>query len=276
MTDYNCTTTTNGTETNSNPVANFYLVALWSVSGSLYFLGEALRKGGAVNRFFVLPLVSMLCAVSFIFIDLNLLFVTGLCDDVRRRLMVAEYALDTPSSIALDLAYFFRLRVVIDAAKDTGSISPLLDKLSYLLLVVPLSWPACDILSIVSLYHDNLGNMAGGKFAQYVIGAWNIALALNDLVMHFGFLIFILKLAATATVKMKRRLIVVAILLSSNSFGLMAGAIWNFFNAQVGTILIYSFWLNNTFVFLILNKTVGMALKRTPSSTSKTGSGRTK
>eukprot|EP01126_Amoeba_proteus_P065344 TRINITY_DN9279_c0_g1_i1.p1 TRINITY_DN9279_c0_g1~~TRINITY_DN9279_c0_g1_i1.p1 ORF type:complete len:279 (+),score=35.51 TRINITY_DN9279_c0_g1_i1:105-941(+) len=255
--------------TRSHLIANFYLLSMWSVGGSLYFLVEIMKKSGVTNKFFLLPSISLICALAFIFIDLNLFFITDICDDLRNGLEVTQYVLDSLTTISLELAYFFRLRVVINSAKRTGAVSPVLDYLSYLLLFVPATWVVCDILTIVALFNEDLKKKADGKFSQYIFGSWNLALAINDLIMHFGFMIFVLKLTSTATLKMRNKLILVATLLSFNSFGVMIGSIWNFINPDVGRVLIYSFWLSNTFVFLFLNKTVGNVTKHGAKSAQK-------
>jgi hypothetical protein len=103
--------------------------------------------------------------------------------------------------------------VAIKAARSTNSLPAILDYLSYLLLV-PLTWPVCDILAICALYNEDLATRSNGNFSLFVVGAWNIALAIN---IHFSFVYIVINMSFSGVHKRGRNnLITITAVLALN------------------------------------------------------------
>eukprot|EP01126_Amoeba_proteus_P012222 TRINITY_DN15020_c0_g1_i2.p1 TRINITY_DN15020_c0_g1~~TRINITY_DN15020_c0_g1_i2.p1 ORF type:complete len:480 (-),score=66.30 TRINITY_DN15020_c0_g1_i2:283-1722(-) len=243
-----------------NGFANFYLISLWSVGGSLFVLGVMMKQPNwHVNPFFILPSITLVAATTFVIIDLNFLINRDISEKTARGLIVTQWCVDAISTICIELAYFWRLRVAVQVAIRVHSIPFWVEYVLWVMLIPPLSYPICDIIAICALYSPTLANAANGKLVQIVTGVWAIIVALNDLFMHGGFIIMVLNMAMgkkdAAVQAHKRSLVVIAIILGINPLGYLIGGIVNLIepSPQIGTILIYSFWLNNVFVFLLLN-----------------------
>jgi hypothetical protein len=256
---------------NNNGVANFYLVALCSVGLSL----RGLLKMKKYNTpFFYLPMTSLLASIAFIFLDLNQLFYPDMDEHTKKIIGTTMCVLDLFGSISLQFAYYLRLRMVVKAARTTRSIPRWLDLASHLFLLCPISWPVADAIPIWCIWDEEAARMSGGRLSQQVTGAWNLLLAVNDLGMHIGFVFGVVHMLSLRG-KKKKDAIYLATLLCVNSLGLVAAAVMIFFDAQIGTILGYSFWLNNVLVFLVVNSILRHAksssVSRTPNSSSGSG-----
>lgn len=240
------------------PVANLYFVALWSTGASFTLLIQAKDKR---SRFFWLPLIALVMANIFVWIDLNYSIQQIKYSDLN-ALTITQLVVDYFTSIALGWAYAFRLRLIVFSGVATGAIHPFWAKFVLLFFIIPATYVACDILGIIVLYDSDLAAKADGEFQTYVFGAFNVALIMNDLFMHISFCYLLLTQLKTVNDVRRRRFIFISVLLACNSIGHLAGCVYNFFNSTVGTIWLYTFWVNNTLVFLLLNKTIASTLRK--------------
>jgi len=238
-----------------NEIAVLYLFGLCSVGLSLHHLYE--KRANWRSPFFFLPLTTLVTAFSFILIDLNRYFVVHSTDSLN-AMTIAQFVLDYPSSIAIDVAYFLRLRVVLKAEKEWSGNKALLYS-SYGLLLIPVSWIVPDTVGILSVFYDQMA-----EISLYFFGVWNIGLAVNELIMHGFFVHHVLTKVPTVQSNPAARLYLfgIAAILSFNSLILLAGGIVNIFDGQIGTTIIYSSWITNVWVFLALNEAVGTVLGR--------------
>ena len=167
--------------------------------------------------------------------------------------------------------YAFRLKLIVNSGISTGAIPSVYKILVLIFFIIPAIYIVCDILAIIAIYNNKLSKLSEGKFTQYVFGAFNIALISNDICMHFCFVYFLLKQIQNVSKKERRNIIIFSMFLCSNSFAHLAGCIYNFFYPLVGTIWLYTFWLNNVLVFLILNIMITKTLKKRKKQFSKPG-----
>jgi len=246
-----------------NEIAVLYIFGLCTVGLSVHHLYE--KRSNWRSPFFFLPVTTLITALCFIIIDLNRYFVVHSPDSLN-AMTVAQFALDYPSSIAIDVAYFLRLRVVLKAEKAWSGNTIILYA-SYGLLLIPVSWIVPDAIGILSVYYLPLSNIS-----IYFFGVWNIGLAVNELIMHVFFVHHVLTKIPSVKSNTSARVYLfgIAVILSVNSLILLSGGITNIFDPQIGTTLIYSSWITNVWVFLALNEAVGTVLGRSKEELTKT------
>ena len=91
--------------------------------------------------------------------------------------------------------------------------------------------------------------------------------------MEFSFAYILLTRLTRVNRKLQIRFGITAAALSVDTLGMLAGGIVSFFYGQLGTQIVYSFWLVNVWVFLMMNEQVNRALRKRSSSMSG-GSGK--
>lgn len=91
--------------------------------------------------------------------------------------------------------------------------------------------------------------------AAYFFGIWNITIAVSEFIMHSVF-VYIIITRVRRTKNSAKKMIQLSILVGVNSVLLLVGGIWNVFDSQVGTVIIYSSWLADTWCFLLINAAV--------------------
>lgn len=240
--------------------ANVYFIGYATIGVSLALFANLIQRGQWKSPFFFFPLVTFCCACVYNTLDFNLAFMV-MTPEAIRAFYTVEATLDAPSSICMDLAYWLRMRVLLDAQKKTGKLHPILDYGSYLLLYVPLLWLVTDLVNIFSLWlPDMIEWNQGNKFT----GSFNIALAINETIMHFYFVYQIIKgISGAAKSKDICFLIATSVALSSMPLMLGAGAIVMFFQPIIGSYIMNSAWLSNVAVFLCLNRAIRKVVGKT-------------
>jgi len=240
-------------------IYSLYIFSLFSFGASaqnLYLLART-TKTGWKNTFVILPFITLITATSYIFLDLQRAFSGGFDDETSRQVSVAQYLLDFPSSVALQLALWLRLRVLLRAESKLGSF-PILEQLSKILLVIPFTWIIADIMGIIGLYKEDYL-----EISVKIVGIYNILTGVYDILLHSGFIyLFVSRIPSMKKNKQqKKKIIAVAVFICLNSVGLAFGGIYSFFDAVAGYVIIYSTWLVEVFVFMMLNDIVGSILK---------------
>ena len=244
-----------------NPVVILYVVGLWSVGASCMLLAK--KKDFYRSHHFFLPLISLVCSTTFITIDLSIYIFPVTKQNTLEGLITTQLVLDGITSMALGMAFFLRLNFMMNTAKKTSLFNAYAYWAVNVFAVVPMLYWVVDVVGIVALYVPDFAARCNGHITQYAFGAGNIALSINDLGMHATFVYVLLSQMKSCISKLRKRLIFTTVFLSLNSMGLLTGAIWSFFNGQIGTVVVYVFWINNVFVYLILNVSIHQVFKKT-------------
>ena len=250
-----------------NPVVILYVVGLWSVGASCLLLAK--KKDFYRSHHFYLPLISLFCSTTFITIDLSIYIFPVTKHDTLEGLITTQLLLDGITSMALGMAFFLRLKFMMDTAKKTSLFNAFAYWAVNVFAIVPMLYWVVDVVGIVALYVPDFAARCNGHVTQYAFGSGNIALSINDLGTHATFVYVLLSQMKSCASKLRKRLILTTVFLSLNSMGLLTGAIWSFFNGQVGTVIAYVFWINNVFVFLILNVSINQVFKKMRTASSK-------
>jgi hypothetical protein len=256
-----------------NGLVNIYLISLWTVGGSAWLIFTTFRNHGwqACNSLIILPIIAWIATLAFIILDINLvLYQTSITPSNSIKIQTTQWVLDCPSAVALHFAYYFRLQVALQPAKEMKNAPPFLDRLSRAFLVVPISWPVYNTLAICYLWIPELQTWARGHFLNIVVGVWNIGSAVYSIFMHCGFVWVVIRMIGDNPLRkrLKATLIIIAAVLVFNPFGLLMGSIWSFWDLPTGTVIIYSTWLNEVLVYLLLNITIthGLAQLQKPEN----------
>ena len=250
-----------------NPVVILYVVGLWSVGASCMLLAK--KKDFYRSHHFFLPLISLVCSTTFITIDLSIYIFPVTKQNTLEGLITTQLVLDGITSMALGMAFFLRLNFMMNTAKKTSLFNAYAYWAVNVFAVVPMLYWVVDVVGIVALYVPDFAARCNGHITQYAFGAGNIALSINDLGMHATFVYVLLSQMKSCISKLRKRLIFTTVFLSLNSMGLLTGAIWSFFNGQIGTVVVYVFWINNVFVYLILNVSIHQVFKKMRTASSQ-------
>lgn len=254
---------------NYDYVYTLYLAAFFSAGPAITLLWKNYQRRG-LTSFFLLPLIAFISIIIYMVIDLNFAWShprISTDSDTYRRLSTVQFVVDAISGVALGWAYVLRLRIVINTSVQFGEMPYWLGLLAWFTAVMPTIYPASDIVGIVVTWDESLATCCNGNLTTYLYGSFNVAFALNDLIMECA-LAYILFSRTLIDRQRKRRLIVIAMALSLDSAGLLAGAIVTFFESQLGVQIVYSFWLVNVWVFMETNRVLGKTLEGKKSTTS--------
>src|SRR3989338_5469052 len=251
----------------SNPVVILYVVGLWSVGASCLLLAK--KKDFYRSHHFFLPLISLFCSTTFITIDLSIYIFPVTKQNTLEGLITTQLVLDGITSMALGMTFFLRLKFMMDTAKKTSLFNAYAYWAVNIFAIVPMLYWVVDVVGIVALYVPDFAARCNGRVTQYAFGSGNIALSINDMGMHATFVYVLLSQMKSCASKLRNRLVLTTIFLSLNSMGLLTGAIWSFFNGQIGTVIVYVFWINNVFVYLILNVSIHQVFKKMRTASSQ-------
>lgn len=252
---------------------NMYYIALFTVGGSAWLIFIAFRTHGwaACNALILLPVISWISTLVYVILDLNLYLYKDTMDPwTHKRIEVVQWVLDAPSAMALHFAYYYRLLVALGAAGEMNEVPLKLDRWAKLFLIVPCSWPVLDILGICSVYIPEIVAWSDGLFLNIIICAWNIGSALFSIFMHMSFVFVVIHMIGSNPIKRKTKinLLVIALILVMNPCGLLLASIWSYWDLDTGKVIIYSTWLNEILVYLLLNITITHALSSITKSQS--------
>jgi hypothetical protein len=245
-------------------VYSLYPLAFISVGGALPLMHRVYQRHG-VSRFWVLPLISMIFSMLYMQIDMNRAWggtmISTFNDDV---LSVIQNLCDMFSSVALGWAYVFRFRVVVRAWVNMPSSSApkWIAHLSWIVAIMPIIYPTVDIVGIIGIYDSWIGSeCCGGTLVNDVYGAFNIAWAINEIIMEISFAVILVKWMHSVSKTRKRVFLLTAVALSVDSVGMLAGGIVSLFYSQLGTQIVYFFWLINVWVFMMSNEQVSRLIR---------------
>jgi len=252
---------------NNSYIYTLYIFALLTVGASTQKLVHLASNSGKgwLNIFVILPLITLVTATVYIILDIERAFSHGLTDDQLIFVNITQYVLDFPSSVCLQVVLWVRLHILLKAESKLGSFT-VLSHVIKVLLFVPITWIIVDTLGIVVTFRTEYTQIAVDIF-----GFYNILTGVYDIILHSIFLyIFIYRVPSVRNnQKWKRKLTFLIVVVVINSAGLAFGGIYSFFDGPSGYVIIYATWLNEVFVFLLLNDIVGTMLKSSKATKSQ-------
>jgi len=262
------TNTTEVTEDSNHYIYTLYIFAFftWGASAQkLYKLVYTTSKG-FLNIFVILPLITLITATLYIILDLERAFSGGFTDEQALMVSIAQYCLDFPSSVCLQLALWIRLHILLKAESKLGSF-PILSQVVKILLFVPLTWCVCTIMGILGLFYKEYETISVD-----IVGLYNVLTGVYDILLHSIFLyLFLNRIPSVRNLKAWRRMLTsLVVIVSFNSVGLAFGGAYSFYDPLAGYVIIYATWLVEVFVFLLLNDVVGTMLKSSKKSQTHT------
>jgi len=157
--------------------------------------------------------------------------------------------MDCPSAICLFLALWLRLNIVLKAESKLGSF-PKLRQYCKIFLIDPIAWPIVDIMGILGTLNSDYHYWAD-KIAFY----FNMIGGIFIVLMHSIFLYIIAHRIPSIknNPKFKHRIILVMVGITMNSSILSMGGVYSNFNPLNGFVIVYSSWLMEVYLFLLLN-----------------------
>src|SRR3989338_9026493 len=168
-----------------NPVVILYVVGLWSVGASCLLIEK--KKDFYRSHHFFLPLISLVCNTTFITIDLSIYIFPVTKHTTLEGLITTQLVLDGITSMALGMAFFLRLKFMMNTAKKTYLFNAYAYWAVNLFAIVPMLYWVVDVVGIVALYAPGFAVRCNGRITQYSFGSGIIALSINDIGMHAAF-----------------------------------------------------------------------------------------
>ena len=246
-----------------------YMISFISIGPTISLLADNFRRHGH-NRFFYMVSTNLFTSSFLMLISANIAWAHDIDDYTLRVLHTIQYICDAIGAVALGGAYVLRIRVVVNARRATKEISRTADLATWLLAFMPIAYPTVSVIGIVSVWNSSLANCCDGHLSAYIFASFNTAWAINELIMEFYFAFILVQRIHYVSKKRRIKFICIATSLSVVSLGLLAGAIVSFFQAQLGTQIVFAFWLVNAWVFMAMNKQVSRAFcSDQPTSKSK-------